>query len=643
MQMQQLHQSPHQPQQTQQGQSMQPKQPVQPVQPIEVMEPMHPMQVHPAHPAQPTQPLHPMQPTQPIQSIQTAHAGQPAQPAQPAQQMQQQAQQLELRRGNNLPPNYEPSQHGDIPTIPHNEYPTDGMTMFCRTGPPSERSSTVSANRPSSRDSHSNSEVSNPTSFSSNEPPSGKQSPVKPTNGVPMPGMANSKQEIQKKRSTFFSNSPFRRKSKHEKERQNSQQTPPAQTNRNTWAGTKTVKATTRTFQRQPIIGNECRTASPEPVDPRANFQLNVGNNVFDVASPEATAKRGSQAAGDKETELDPIAQALADLKVAGKQPAGRVSADRYHGMRTQTSSNASTVQSTRPAQPAQPAPAQSVKPPAPISDPNTARAKRGTPPPAYNDAQPVKRLDAPRPAFTSAQMQKTTQKYVGQTQNMFSSSTRSQRGAAPVQNAQPTKPISRAASPAPTRSVSPQPPIQTERRQSQYSINKPASTSYQSSSVNSRYRESPVTTPTKPVERSYSPQVSHRASPSPAPRASPSVSARASPNVVHRSVSPQPQFMRQERPASAGGMELQLSTNQMDMHGGGYNPGEYGGHSRSYSHMENTQRPMSMYYGSASDVGSGVQPYRSRSRSIAAPDGRPLSRDGRPILHFGQLFFLST
>ncbi|EZF28109.1 hypothetical protein H101_08209, partial [Trichophyton interdigitale H6] len=78
------------------------------------------------------------------------------------------------RRKQHVPPNYQPSQHGEIPaSIPHNEYPADGMTMFCRPGPPSERNTAT----PSIRDSQS--DLSNPTSFSSMEPPSGHQSPIK--------------------------------------------------------------------------------------------------------------------------------------------------------------------------------------------------------------------------------------------------------------------------------------------------------------------------------------------------------------------------------------------------------------------------------------------------------------------------------
>src|ERR1700712_3049755 len=60
----------------------------------------------------------------------------------------------------------------DIPQVPHDPYPQDGMTQFCRTkpniAPPSERSSQPSPARPSSRDS--TSEYSNPSSFTSYGP-----------------------------------------------------------------------------------------------------------------------------------------------------------------------------------------------------------------------------------------------------------------------------------------------------------------------------------------------------------------------------------------------------------------------------------------------------------------------------------------
>jgi hypothetical protein len=476
-----------------------------------------------------------------------------AQPAQPAP--------LDLRRGGQPPPNYNPNRHGEIGTVPHNAYPTDGMTMFCRTGPPSERSSGTSAYRPSSRE-DSQSDISNATSFSGQEPASGKQSPVKPTNGVAMPGMTPEKQ-VQKKKSAFFSNSPFRRKSRHEKDRQ------PA-------TGQSSSRSPTKPGYGMPPADDHL-SGSPEPVDPRANFQLNIGNNVFDVASPDKNAQ-GNTGTND----LDPIARALADLKGVGKPSASRVSADRYHGISTPVPSASGSAYNQGPA----------VE----------------TPPPSYRDG-PTKRLDAPQPAFTSAQMQKTTQKYAGQTQNMLGGSKNPQRMA--TRGYGPAQDIPRARSPVPRRSASPQPaPIDT--RMGQYNDGGAARspTNYQSNSYNGRYQQSPANS--RPgSDRGYSPR---------------EYSRHNSPNDVVRAVSPQPQFRQQNRPSSANGMELQLSGNQMDSYGDSYD--RYSGRGR-----DNSGRPMSMYHGNAPDGGS-----RTRSKSLAvAEPGRQFSRDGRPILNFGE------
>ncbi|GIC86940.1 formin-binding protein HOF1 [Aspergillus udagawae] len=517
---------------------------------------------------------------------------------------------LDLRRGGHLPPNYDPNQHGEIATVPHNAYPTDGMTMFCRTGPPSERSSgSNSAYRPSSRDSQS--EISNPTSVSSQEPPSAKQSPTKPTNGVALPGLGGDKQ-IQKRRSAFFSNSPFRRKSRHDKDRNSGPSHTPT---RSTWESPTKEVTPVKAPQAQPppatVSDNDRPMESPEPVDPRANFQLNVGNNVFDVASPDkVTSKKAAQTAKAGEEELDPIARALADLKGGGKQSMTRVSADRYHGIATPV-------------------------PSAPSS--NYSDAPVATPPPAYNDTS-IKRLDAPQPAFTSAQMQKTTQKYTGQTQSMLRGSGNApalaSRNSAEVPRAK--QDIPRAKSPVPRRSaspqvsspqvISPQPvspqvaPARVETRTSHYSRGaSPSPSTYQTNSVRSRYSKSPSvsTPPQRPVDAAPSPrEFPRRSSPNPA---------------AARAVSPQPQFRQQTRPSSAGGMELQLSGGSSgDMYGTSYD--SYGSRGR------DSGRPMS-YYGDG-----GSQGGRSRSRTVAVADpSRQFSRDGRPILHFARALYSYT
>lgn len=470
---------------------------------------------------------------------------------------------LETPRSNQVPPGYDASQYGDIPTVPHNDYPTEGMTMFCRTGPPSERSSAVSAARPSSRDSQS--EYSNPTSFSSQEPASGHQSPTKPTNGVPLAGMSADK-SIQKKRSGFFSNSPFsRRKSKHEI--QHPQVTPTA---RNTWAPSHS-SSPTKSHGRSPF-GRDRPSDSPEPVDPRANFQLNVGNNVFDVASPDGSRK--TPGANDKSDDTDPIARALADLKGLGKQASTRVSADRYHGIST-------------------PAPG---GPPPPLSKSPINASHRGTPPPAYDPAAATRRLDAPQPAFTSAQMQRTTQKYTAQTQDMFSSQNGSQPGTRG--SGQGYGDVPRAASPNPMRATSPRPGFAADGRRG----------------------SSPAPYQQKPGRQAQSPSGHPSNRGSGGPQAYGQYSRHGSPNdmAMQRVASPQPQYARQDsqRPNSAG-MELQLSGNQVD---------SFGGRPRGGSNA----RPQSMYHGP--DAG------RQRSRTMTGGSAGPVSRDGRPVMHFGKL-----
>ncbi|KAF7714600.1 Uncharacterized protein PECH_008332 [Penicillium ucsense] len=527
---------------------------------------------------------------------------------------------LDLRRGGYLPPNYDPEQHGEINAVPHNAYPTDGMTMFCRTGPPSGRSST-SAYRPSSRDSHS--EISNPTSMSSVEAPvTAHKSPPKPTNSAPLPSQSEDK-SIQKKKSAFFSNSPFRRKSRHDKERPViGGQT----TTRSPWASpTKPASPTKQAPSAQ------AESQSPEPVDPRANFQLNVGNNVFDVASPDKTAKATNEPKS-AEDDMDPIARALAELKTGGKQSTLRVSADRYHGIQSPTPSAPSSAYGG----------STSGAPPAYNNNSSSSSSSSKNP--------PVKRLDAPQPAFTSKQMQKTTQKYTGQTQSMLRGANNGTKAAPPAKTevprarspapqrtaaprahspapsrgtaprahspAPPRGGVPRARSPAPPRSASPlvSTPRTDSRMGAQYSgANSPAQSpgAYQSSSMRSRYSQSPQ--PQRVQEPPFSPNDFAR---------------RASPAMSNRAVSPQPQFRQQARPSSSGGMELQLSNAPVDM---------YGADSYGSAPRRSDSRPRSQF----GDINIPPPVGRSRSRTLAvAEPGRKFSRDGRPILHFARAMY---
>ena len=445
----------------------------------------------------------------------------------------------------------------DLPTVPHNEYPTEGMTMFCRTAPPSERSSAASPVRPSSRDSQS--DYSNPTSFSSQEPVSGKQSPTKHDHGQIVPAMSPTK-NLQKKRSGFFSNSPFRRKSKHDKEAS----VIASPTTRNTWGSLNSRHDDSSQIRQNGHVQNsrDRYSGSPEPVDPRANFQLNVGPNVFDVASPDSNRnKPATRNMHSPIKDLDPIAAALAELKGVNKESSVRMSADRYAGVATPGPPSASGTQNG-----------------------DISAAQRGTPPPSYSD-QSVRRLDAPQPAFTSAQMQSTTRKYIGQNQEMYGSSRPDTRGSGSH--------MPRATSPRPMRSTSPRPGYQGQAQQGA-----PRAASPNPYNNGGRPRQTPNTSPIKPLYSQHN-----------------------SPDDVGRAPSPKPQYARQERPNSSAGLAMQLSNG--DVSNGGQRGRGNGG------------RPMSYYGGQPQQQDQGA----SRVRSKSTADGRNYTQDGRPILHFGKSF----
>ena len=472
--------------------------------------------------------------------------------------------------------------------------------MFCRADVPSERSSVNSPARPSSRDSQS--DYSNPTSFSSQEPASGKQSPIKQT---PAPFSTSPEKQIQKKRSGFFSNSPFRRKSKHEKDDHEQQQAPSMAppNSRSTWgpsSGRNTISnnpSPTRPGVQTKDFATNDHSHSPEPVDPRANFQLNVGPNVFDVASPDSRRKPQASNSQTQHEDLDPIAQALAELKGVTKQSSVRMSADRYHGLATPAP----------PGTPGVPSASQHTNP--------VASAQRGTPPPSYHDQQSIKRLDLPQPAFTSAQMQQTTRKYVGQTQDMYGSASRpGTRGS--------SNDVPRATSPAPVRSVSPRPGFVSGVQPSQTGYTRSASPNSYAGRPRQGNAPAANPSPTKPGYGSMN-----------------SYSRHASPNDIRRAASPQPQFARQSRPhssAGGGGMALQLAPGGIPQ-----DAGSYDGSQRGRNGGAGLTRPISYYGGPHSEV-SRVDPSTaagSRIRSKSVADGRQFTREGRPILHFGESF----
>lgn len=492
---------------------------------------------------------------------------------------------------------YEQPSNGQLASVPHDPYPMDGMTMLCRTGPPSDRSSAVSGLRPSSRDSHS--EYSNPTSFSSMEPPSGKQSPVK-QDAVFAPAADKS---VQKKKSGFFqSHSPFRRKSKHGKE---IQAAAPSPSNRNTWSAKPAPNYQASSFGRSQGYGSNSQnsitdreTTGGEPVDPRASFQLNVGNNVFDVAAPDRRNTAPQERAGD---ELDPIAQALAELKGVTKQSSSRVSADHYSGMATPAPESTSASRTRN----------------APLGNGALVAATRGTPPPSYD--QPVSRLGLPQPAFTSKAMQQTSQKYQAQTQNMFNSNQSRPEPQADYGSASRTRPgtrgsdMPRATSPMPTRSVSPRP-----SQSSQVMNNDQRSQGYRSVSPNPYGGNS---------QQRGAPQ--HRGSDQGYYR-------HNSPGDTARSVSPAP---FRERPGSRmSGVDMSMQLAPAGDDGYGSQQGRHGG---GRPRTSGTSRPMSYYDGQGGQQQqiAQVNPHQ-RSKSVA--DNRQFNRDGRPIIHFG-MFVLSV
>ncbi|KAF6815247.1 hypothetical protein CPLU01_14187 [Colletotrichum plurivorum] len=516
----------------------------------------------------------------------------------PAVQQPPQSQQPQSR----LP--LDDDQHAPFAAVPHDPYPLDGMTMLCRTGPPSERSSQPPSARPSSRDSQS--DYSNPTSFSSQEPLSGKVSPIKQEQAATQP-VASSEKQILKKKSGFFQNhSPFRRKST--KDIQGSP------VNKNTWHPISTQGNPARRpqlyTQDTPNLLADRSTISPEPIDANASLALNVGQNVFSVTTPDLE-KRNESAQLLAQSEMDPIALALAELKGAGvgKQSSVRVSADRYHGIATPAPSSQQFSRSVPP----------------PTSSGAMVAGLRGTPPPSY-DHQIVQRLGVPPQAVTAKAMKETSQRFADQTRSMFNAAGRPGSGGyAGSPSSRPMtrgSDVPRAASPAPLRSVSPRPTSTDDFRTMYRSL--PRSTSPRAAStddVRERHRTASPS-PSSSLGRGSSQMSStpRRGSEQPHYR-------QNSPNNTSRTASPAPQ-RDQMRPGSgyvANEMAVQLASFGEDAYGstrgrGGTRPG-----------TSSSNRAMGLYEGGG-PPGQGES--RQRSKSVADPS-RQYTRDGRPILHF--------
>ncbi|KAI6082085.1 hypothetical protein F4821DRAFT_247986 [Hypoxylon rubiginosum] len=561
------------------------------------------------------------------------------------------------QESNGTQQQYDSSQFS---AVPHDPYPMDGMTMLCRTdGMNSATSSNLSA-RPSSRDD--NSEYSNPTSFSSQEPPSGKVSPVK-QEPAPVTPVAQPEKRMLKKKSGFFQNhSPFRRKSMKEVQ-------PPAQTsNRNTWAPTTSQAAPSprrpQAFQPpepQSLVPDRIeKTASPEPIEANASLALNIGQNVFPVANTDKRNKPADNA--EPPQDEDPIALALAELKgVAGnKAAADRISADHYHGIAT-----------PRPDRAAAPdrSPAMSRSVPAPRGSSDLAAGLRGTPPPSYD--QQVQRLGVPPPAVTSKAMKESSRKYVEQTRDMFNQkrpNSTAYSGGQSFSSSTPSRPTTRgndmsrnmprATSPAPPRSASPQPSIHPDTRSSHRSVSpNPYSSSQQQhrSSTQSQAAASPKTYTTPVASPSSYGGSQMRNSPGAAsPSSYGNAQARNSPQASRsvkrgsdqgyqrhnsstssvRGVSPSPYRGDYSRPASrASEMAMQLAPV-------GGDGSVYGGSVRGRG---NNGRPDTSHSSRAMTFYDGRDPMaesKPRSQSVADPS-RQYTPDGRAILHYARALYM--
>lgn len=556
---------------------------------------------------------------------------------------------------------YDVVQHGPVAAVPHDPYPMDGMTMLCRTGPggpASDRSSQLTSNRPSSRDSHS--DYSNPTSFSSMEPPSGATSPIKedpPTSQSPT-------KVVMKKKSGFLKNhSPFRRKSTKENQSQ-------SQTNRNTWHAASATRRTPLNFTQEAQNLLPDRTQSPEPIDANASLALGVGQNVFPVSN---TDTKNQPAPARKKEEDDPIALALAELKVVtlGKQSSVRMSADHYHGISTPVPG--SETSGTRSV----PTPGRH----------DAAAVKRGTPPPTYQPQNQVSRLGVPPPAVTSKAMKEATKKATSQTRNIFGEGGRGGQGSYnPPPLARPgnrgsdmgrgdTGSFSASPSRSGTRAT------EMARGSGGYNI-PPVSRSGTRATEMSRgdpmsYSTSPGSRPgtrgtdmsrggsgvygTSPISRpgTRGSDMPRAASPAPLRSASPQPSMHESSRMSYRSASPNPYGGSQRAPSQMSSPQKRGSVDQ------GYF-GQPSPHQPSRApspaSFRDYNRPQSSYGGSEMAVQlahAGDDPYgsqrsrgsrpssratgafdgsgsRQRSKSVADPS-RLYTDDGRPILHYGK------
>ncbi|KAK5661976.1 hypothetical protein OQA88_10087 [Cercophora sp. LCS_1] len=532
--------------------------------------------------------------------------------------------QSESQRSRREPPRgYQPPQAsleydpGEFAPVPHDPYPMDGMTMLCRpTASDLSTAPSASSARPSSRGADSE------TSFSSQEPP---LSPVKQQQPAqaPAPTPVQEKKVLKKKSGFFQNHSPFRRQ-KSTKEI--------APTARNTWHPSNNAASQSRTQLAATPRDNQMaprdnmalpdRTVSPDPIAANSSLALNVGGNVFAVDNTDRN--RNKQQPVQQAPEDDPIALALAELKgvtaggvaPGGKQAAGRMSADHYHGIATPAPGVLANHSHTRSAGAGL------------MSNSAISAAMRGTPPPSYD--QQVQRLGVPPPAVTSKAMKEASQKFQAQTRSLFTEQRPNSRGApggygAGAMSRPGTRgnDMPRAASPAPPRSVSPRPGSRASPHYGGGARSVSPNPSYGGSmrgSVSSHNGRQMAMTPNR--ERGADQYGSYRG---------------GSPGDMARSASPSGYSTRgggsvrggdYGRPGSSMGMDnmaMQLADDRGSNYGGSQR-GRGGSHSRG----------MSLYEG----AGPVQTASRTRSKSVADP-GRGFTRDGRSIMHYARALYM--
>lgn len=472
-------------------------------------------------------------------------------------------------------------------------------------------------------------------SFLDNKPPTdfdpsrdGARSPTKAAGSTPSsPSKASP-------RKGFFSNSPFRRRSKHGSVHDSSSDSP-----RSPWIKPGANQPDGSQFDDDDFSPTAADSEpSSDPIDPRANLQLNVGNNVFDVSAPDkrkSIAQSPTKQANESEA-ADPMIQALADLK--GGAQAGdrnkslkptrsslRMNADRNHGLPTPTMS-----------------------------------ATNAFPPGAdqMDSAQGKQRLDAPKPAYTSAQMQRTTQSYAGRTQGVFN-----QAMVPPT----PTSPMQSATSP---RAPSPQKqhyanPAYVAHQQApgaspldrRGSRGQPHNNPYarhtspgpgtripiQSAQGNVRAGVDPNARGQRfPPRGSFSSPQQHPAEYNPRPNTQQSMH-------LPRGLSPGPTYQPYQHSGSVSSQPQYASSRPPSGHGGSnladFAPDDgYRAHNRGTWGSPQSQPQLQLQSQPQSQSHSTTATSRTRAQSFVAPEQRmpKVSSDGRPILHFGGFFSCS-